>query len=98
MKTETSTAAKDVENVSTSAPAKPASWRDTLKVHKYADRFPRLSPEELQALATDIKAHGLREAPKIWIPGNTGDRQNALLIDGISRLDAFELAFGPTRV
>jgi hypothetical protein len=35
-------------------------WRAHLKIHPAADLFPLLPPDELRALADDIKERGLR--------------------------------------
>jgi ParB-like chromosome segregation protein Spo0J len=54
-----------------------------MKVHPAADVFPMLPDDELQELAADIKANGLREALKV---------SNGLLIDGRNRLAACKIA------
>ena len=36
------------------------TWRDAYEVHPAADVFPMMSDEELDALAADIKANGLK--------------------------------------
>jgi hypothetical protein len=61
-------------------------WRDRIKVHQAAELFPPLSDVEMQELRADIKAHGIR-IPVFLIERRTDD---ALLIDGRSRLDAAE--------
>jgi hypothetical protein len=68
---------------------KPAeqSWRDVLKVHPAAELFPRMSDDELRALADDIKKHGLK-VPVVLLK----ERGKLSLLDGISRLDAMQLA------
>ncbi len=66
------------------APDRTTTWRDILPVHPAADLFPLLPPDELAALAADIKANGLRETPIIWRdPAGTWQ-----LLDGRNRLDA----------
>ena len=41
-----------------------ASWRDIYQVHPCADVFPMMSDEEIDELAKDISANGLREADR----------------------------------
>ena len=36
-----------------------SSWRSTLPIHPAAELFPRMSPDELQALGEDIIKNGL---------------------------------------
>jgi hypothetical protein len=67
----------------------PFNWRDHLKVHPAADLFPLMSPDELKALADDIKANGLQTPIVLWKelwPDDT-----PILIDGRNRLDALAL-------
>jgi ParB-like chromosome segregation protein Spo0J len=63
------------------------SWRDVLKVHPAAELFPRMSDDELHALADDIKTHGLK-VPVVLVK----EHGELFLLDGISRLDAMQLA------
>src|SRR5262245_14416292 len=56
----------------------------TYPVHPFADRFPRLADDELQALADDIKATGLNEPIVLDAEGQ--------VVDGRNRLAACELA------
>jgi hypothetical protein len=67
------------------------SWRDVLPVHPAAEMFPPLSPDELQALADDIKANGLQLKVVLW----RDPEGKFVLLDGRNRLDAIEQAFGP---
>ncbi len=72
-----------------------SSWRDVLKIHPAAELFPRMSDDELGELAADIKAHGLKQPIVSWSPGYVGDGvkdRPRYVLDGISRLDAMELA------
>ena len=72
-----------------------SSWRDVLKIHPAAELFPRMSDDELRELAADIKAHGLKQPIVTWSPGYVGDGvkdRPRYVLDGISRLDAMELA------
>ena len=72
-----------------------SSWRDVLKIHPAAELFPRMSDDELRELAADIKAHGLKQPIVSWSPGYVGDGEKdrpRYVLDGISRLDAMELA------
>src|SRR5262245_56024748 len=72
------------------APTAPTSWRDRIKVHPLADRFPLMSetdPAALQALADDIRKHEL-QVPAVITEGEDGE---PLLCDGRNRLDALEL-------
>lgn len=63
-----------------------SSWRNRYPVHPSAAVFPMLGAEELQALADDIKAHGLKEPIVLW-RGLDGQQ---FLIDGRNRLEAAE--------
>jgi ParB-like chromosome segregation protein Spo0J len=63
--------------------SKPFDWRKYLPVHPAADLFPLLSPDELQALADDIKVHGIRTQIIFDEDGK--------LLDGRNRLDALAL-------
>jgi hypothetical protein len=63
------------------------SWRDVLPVHPAADLFPPMSPDELKALAEDIKKKGQLSPVAIQ-----GRGRNRALVDGRNRLDAMELA------
>src|SRR5262249_3466057 len=69
------------------------SWRDVLPIHPAADLFPRMSRNELQALADDIRSNGIQNQIVVISEriGETG-AWSYFLIDGISRLDAIELA------
>jgi hypothetical protein len=79
-------------------PKKPTpSWRDVLKIHPAAEVFPRMTPDELRALGTDIRKHGLREPITVMrqyrrrAEGKFDVRKyDRILLDGISRLDAVE--------
>ena len=64
------------------------SWRDTLPVHPAAALFPRMSSDELRELGKDIRKNGLRSSIALWQPDKGA---SALLLDGISRLDAVEV-------
>jgi hypothetical protein len=75
---------------SSSTSSKPkAGWRSWLRVHPAAELFPRMDGNELAALAADIKEkeNGQRE-PCRYIRDDIGP----ILVDGIGRLDARELA------
>jgi hypothetical protein len=58
-------------------------WRKHVAVHDAADLFPFLSPDELRALADDIKTNGVRTQIVFDDSGN--------LLDGRNRLDALAL-------
>lgn len=58
-----------------------------LPVFPAADIFPRMDDDQLQALAADIKAHGLREPLVIGIVKDKGQ-----LVDGRNRRDACKIA------
>lgn len=64
------------------------SWRDVLKIHPAAELFPLLPEDELQALADDIKANGLRTGIVLWAPDPNSILKGRRLIDGRNRLDA----------
>ena len=69
------------------------NWRAYLKVHPAADLFPLLSPDELQVLADDIKANGLKNNVVFWRGRDLLVRhQEFELVDGRNRLDALALA------
>jgi hypothetical protein len=80
-------------------PSPRKSWRDIWSIHRAADLFPRMSPDELKALGEDIRKHGLRE-PVVVIrqyrhrdDGKLDPHEYDLaLIDGRNRLDAMEAA------
>jgi len=67
-------------------------WRQVLKVHPEAERFPRISDDERTALAADIQRNGLINGP-VLLEGEDGAPPQ--LLDGIGRLDAMELACLP---
>ena len=72
------------------------SWRDTLPIHPAAALFPRMSSDELRELGRDIRKNGLRSSIALW---QSDKGASALLLDGISRLDAVEVELGrPIRV
>jgi len=78
-------------------PKPPVKWRDVLPVHPAADLLPLMAPDELQALADDIKLNGLRTEITVWSPpydkgGGMPDPHSGALLDGRNRLDALELA------
>src|SRR5947209_9015560 len=63
------------------------SWRDQKKIHPACDVFPLMSPDDLRALADDIRANGL----KVPIETRSTDDGELYVIDGRNRLDALEL-------
>ena len=88
LKREKVTATTAVEIIAPTVPAPaPSGWRSRLKVHPAAEMFPLLEPDELRALADDIKANGLLNKATVWWDGHT-----PVLLDGRNRLDALELA------
>jgi hypothetical protein len=64
---------------------KTPSWREVLPVHPAAEVFPRVSEDELNVLAQDIRRHGLKTKITLWNDGTTD-----YVLDGITRLDALE--------
>jgi hypothetical protein len=68
-----------------------SSWRSTLPIHPAAELFPRMPPDELRALGEDIIKNGLTSPIVLWQPDS---KSPARLLDGISRLDAIEIATG----
>src|SRR5215831_3377289 len=68
-----------------------SSWRSTLPIDPAAELFPRMTPEELRALGEDIIKNGLTSPIVLWQPDS---KSPARLLDGISRLDAIEIATG----
>src|SRR5262245_33689203 len=83
----------DITMSSNRANATPASgsWRLTLPIHPAAELFPRMSPDELRALGQDVVKSGLKSPIVLWQPD---PRSLPSLLDGISRLDAIEIATG----
>jgi hypothetical protein len=68
-------------------------WRKYLRVHPAADKLPMMEEAELEELAEDIKANGLRTGITIW--GKKPDQPSTelpILIDGRNRLDAIAQA------
>jgi hypothetical protein len=63
-------------------------WREVYPVHPCADVFPMLSEAELDALAADIQANGLRQPIVLWTP----DDRTPFVLDGRNRLDALARA------
>jgi hypothetical protein len=63
------------------------SWRDYLKIHPEADRFPLLTKEKLLELGNDIKTNGQRLPARV---GYDEDGKTPVLVDGRTRLDARE--------
>jgi transposase-like protein len=76
-----------IDSVSTEKKPTQQHWRDRLSVHPKAEKYPLLRGDELDALANDIKAHGLRYKVKAYIEPGT-DKQ--ILLDGRNRLNALE--------
>src|SRR6516165_8635447 len=66
-----------------------SSWRLTLPIHPAAELFPRMSADELRALGEDVVKNGLKSPIVLWRPDS---RSLPSLLDGISRLDAIEIA------
>jgi len=92
----TEPAASATETATDSTAPQAQSWRDTLPVHPAAALFPRMSSDELRELGKDIRKNGLRSSIALWQPDKGA---SALLLDGISRLDAVEVELGrPIRV
>jgi ParB-like nuclease domain len=63
-------------------------WRDKYTVHPAADVWPMMPEAELQELAADIKANGLR-VPIVYYFTSSNEK---MLIDGRNRLEAMERA------
>jgi hypothetical protein len=92
----TEPAAPASETATDSTAPQAQSWRDTLPVHPAAALFPRMSSDELRELGKDIRKNGLRSSIALWQPDKGA---SALLLDGISRLDAVEVELDrPIRV
>jgi hypothetical protein len=88
--------------------AKPKTWRTLFPVHPAADVFPMMTDDELDKLAEDIKANGLRHSIVLW-QSNTEPPRSKLrhsqeqrglidpsasyyVLDGRNRLDALDRA------
>jgi hypothetical protein len=70
-----------------------SSWRDVLPIHPAAELFScaLMSSDEKRALGEDIVKNGLTSPIVLWKP----DRKSPeCLLDGITRLDAIEIATG----
>jgi hypothetical protein len=92
----TEPAAPATETATDSTAPQAQSWRDTLPIHPAAALFPRMSSDEPRELGKDIRKNGLRSSIALWQPDKGA---SALLLDGISRLDAVEIELGrPVRV
>jgi hypothetical protein len=63
-----------------------SSWREIYPVHPCADVFPMMSDAEIDALAADIKEHGLQKPIVLWRDGDTP----SFVLDGRNRLAALE--------
>jgi hypothetical protein len=80
----------------------PALWREAISIHPEAERYPRLSHEELLVLSKDIEKHGLRQKIVLWTSANyEGSLESLLeqaqakcldlfLLDGRNRILAIE--------
>ena len=69
------------------------NWRKYLRVHPAADKLPMMDEAELEELAKDIKANGLRTGITIWgKKPDQPDKEPPILIDGRNRLDAIAQA------
>jgi hypothetical protein len=64
-----------------------SAWREKYKVHPAADVWDMLTDEELNILAEDIKANGLRVPIAYCVDG--GEK---MIVDGRNRLEAMERA------
>jgi len=92
----TEPAAPATETATDSTAPQAQSWRVTLPVHPATALFPQMSSDELRELGKDIRKNGLRSSIALWQPDKGA---SALLLDGISRLDAVEVELGrPIRV
>ena len=67
-----------------------SAWRDIYKVHPAADVFPMMSDEDLESLAADIKANGLKHP--IVLQHTADTTKEEILLDGRNRLEAMERA------
>src|SRR6476619_7527168 len=72
-------------------------WRQHFNVHPAADVFPMMTDAELDVLAADLNANGLREPIKMIYTGKERQIGNAfaqstMLVDGRNRLAAMERA------
>jgi hypothetical protein len=92
----TEPAAPATETATDSTAPQAQSWRDTLPIHPAAALFPRMSSDALRESGKDIRKNGLRFPIALW---QSDKGASALLLDGISRLDALEVELGrPVRV
>jgi ParB-like chromosome segregation protein Spo0J len=65
-------------------------WREHYGVHPAAEVFPLLSHEELEAMAADMKRHGIRRAPVLLRRSDAPSGYD--VVDGRGRLTAIQLA------
>ena len=68
------------------------SWRDHIEVHPACEQFPPMTPDELRALAEDIKANGLQTPITVMVDrADINGKWSYKLLDGRNRLDAIAL-------
>jgi len=79
------------------SPPSPAkqSWRDLIKVHPAADRFPMMTDAELVELGKDIVKNGVKQWLVCWTPERVeqfveNEQCDWYLLDGRNRLEALE--------
>ncbi|MGI8853708.1 MAG: ParB N-terminal domain-containing protein [Methyloceanibacter sp.] len=85
---ETVNGAPKVDRLASAIKTSNSKWREQFKVHPAADVWPPMPEAELQALADDIKANGLRVPIVYYFTGSN----EKMLIDGRNRLEAMERA------
>jgi ParB-like chromosome segregation protein Spo0J len=65
----------------------PKGWRARLPIHPAAEVLPPMPPDQFNALARDIKRHGLQQRVMLWLDTESS---TTYLLDGRHRLDALE--------
>ena len=68
------------------------SWRNVISVHRAADLFPMMPPDERIALGEDIAKKGMTSPIAITAERRMNGEWRYFLLDGRNRLDAMELA------
>jgi hypothetical protein len=83
------------DSIASAAPA--SSWRSIYRVHPAAEVFPMMPDAEIEALAADIRANGLRQPVVLWqAPGvlrstiSNFTTRDWIVVDGRNRLAALE--------